>query len=293
MRRQAPARTHPERRAADAGPRRRTPDPPETRATTAAPDDHEELRRQLQEAQDTLHAIRSGAVDALVVHTPDGERVFTLETADQPYRMMVERMQQGAATLTADGLVLFANPSFAALLRSAPESVVGRPFAELFHAEDAATVRAVVERARDKACTLTTRLGPAGGNAPVYVAASPIRMFPAEVCAIVTDLTERRRVQELEETLGHFQVLADSSPVPIWVTDPNGVMLLVNRAYCEFFGVTAEAVQPRAGCRWCTPRTGVLRPGLRRPCGSGPPSARDAGEAEDGEWRWITSYGTP
>jgi hypothetical protein len=38
----------------------------------------EELRQRLQEAEETLDAIRNGKVDALVVSGPSGEKVFTL-----------------------------------------------------------------------------------------------------------------------------------------------------------------------------------------------------------------------
>ena len=55
------------------------------------------LRRRLREAEDTLKAIRDGHVDALVVSSPDGEQLYTLRTADQPYRLMVEQMREGRA----------------------------------------------------------------------------------------------------------------------------------------------------------------------------------------------------
>ena len=45
-----------------------------------------ELREQLAEAQETLRAIREGEVDSLIVSTPEGPRVFTLQGADQTYR---------------------------------------------------------------------------------------------------------------------------------------------------------------------------------------------------------------
>jgi len=43
-----------------------------------------ELERRLHEAEETIQAIRDGHVEALVVHTPQGEEIFTLRTADQP-----------------------------------------------------------------------------------------------------------------------------------------------------------------------------------------------------------------
>ena len=74
--------------------------------------ENEELRSRLAEAQETLDAIRSGIVDALVVETPDGNRVFTLQSADHPYRLFVEEMQQGAVTLSVTGTILFCNKRF-------------------------------------------------------------------------------------------------------------------------------------------------------------------------------------
>ena len=43
----------------------------------------DELRLRLQEAEETLEALRSGAVDALVVSSDEGEQVYTLQGADQ------------------------------------------------------------------------------------------------------------------------------------------------------------------------------------------------------------------
>ncbi len=65
-----------------------------------------ELRVQLEESQATLRAIRSGDVDAITVNTPAGERVFTLKGAEEPYRVMVEAMSEGAVTVTPDGTIL-------------------------------------------------------------------------------------------------------------------------------------------------------------------------------------------
>jgi two-component system phosphate regulon sensor histidine kinase PhoR len=51
----------------------------------------EELRQQLEEATDTIHAIRTGQVDALVVKDTDGHQLYTLKTADQTYRVFIEK----------------------------------------------------------------------------------------------------------------------------------------------------------------------------------------------------------
>ena len=59
----------------------------------AAPPDLEGLTARLEEAEETLRAIRAGETDALVVQTPDGPRVYTLVTEDHSYRTLVEQMR--------------------------------------------------------------------------------------------------------------------------------------------------------------------------------------------------------
>src|SRR5215212_4260995 len=87
--------------------------------------ENEELRARLEAAEETLRAIRADEVDALLVKHGDSEQVCTLQGADQAYRTFVEVMCQGAATVAADGIVLYCNRHFAELLRSPLESTIG------------------------------------------------------------------------------------------------------------------------------------------------------------------------
>src|SRR3954447_239048 len=89
------------------------------------------LRRGLREAEWTIRAIREDEVDAFVVSHGEADRVLTLESADRPYRMLVESMQQGALTLSADGTILYGNPRFAALLGRPQDGLVGLTLPDL------------------------------------------------------------------------------------------------------------------------------------------------------------------
>lgn len=84
---------------------------------------NEDLRHRLEEA---LRALRTGEVDAVLVDA-GRERVYTLETADKPYRLLVEQVPHGAATLTADGAIIYCNRRFAELLRRPLHSLLGKP----------------------------------------------------------------------------------------------------------------------------------------------------------------------
>ena len=82
------------------------------------------LRARLAESEETLRAIRHGEIDALVVDGVDGSRVYTLHSAEEPYRHLVEEMQEGAVVLTGHGEILYANARFAALVGEPLESVM-------------------------------------------------------------------------------------------------------------------------------------------------------------------------
>ena len=83
------------------------------------------LRTRLAEAEETLRAIRQGEVDALVVEGSDGSQVYTLRGADEPYRNLIEQMQEGAVVLTRRGEILYSNSPFATLVGEPLERVIG------------------------------------------------------------------------------------------------------------------------------------------------------------------------
>jgi signal transduction histidine kinase len=97
--------------------------------------DLEALTARLNEAEETIRAIRAGEIDALIVQGATGEQVYTLRNADYPYRTLVEQMQDGAAILSADGDVLYCNQSFAGLVATPLQGVIGTAVAGYFDGE--------------------------------------------------------------------------------------------------------------------------------------------------------------
>src|SRR5664279_5646232 len=90
--------------------------------------DDADVRARLAEAEETLRAIRNGEVDALVVQDASpAAQVFTLSSADRPYRMFVENMRDGAATVSESGIVLYANLRLAELAAGPLADLIGSP----------------------------------------------------------------------------------------------------------------------------------------------------------------------
>jgi PAS domain S-box-containing protein len=162
----------------------------------------EDLRARLGEAEEMVRAIRRGEVDALVVEGAQGDQVFTLKGADHSYRIFLEEMHEGAATLTAQGVILYCNRRFAAIVGTPLEDVIGGSiyrFVREGERTDLGTVLAAGLKGAGKG-ELTFRNGTAAaGSVPVYLAASalPLEEDVEAVCLVVTDLTEQKRNQEL------------------------------------------------------------------------------------------------
>jgi signal transduction histidine kinase len=90
--------------------------------------ENESLRNHLEEATDTIQAIRTGQVDALVVNGGDGHQLYTLKSADQTYRVFIEKMNEGAVTLNRDGIILYCNTRFSKIVKLPLSSVIGLQF---------------------------------------------------------------------------------------------------------------------------------------------------------------------
>lgn len=169
-----------------------------------------ELVTRLREAEETLQAIRSGAVDAIVVQGPGGEKVFTLQGADHIYRVFLERMNEGAAVLGRDHTVLHCNRRFARLLGAGLQSVIGASLQELVWPDDQAGLKALLRRAAQRSCRGETRLrSQKGAPVPVQLSLNPLRLKTRAVCLIVSDLSDAKRAeQELRASSQQLRKLA-------------------------------------------------------------------------------------
>ena len=173
-------------------PRRTSKKPPPSRRVR-------ELERRLHEAEETIHAIRDGHVEALVVRTAHGEEIFTLRTADQPYRHMVEQMREGALTLAADGMILYCNKRFAELVAEPPERVAGRRIEEFLSPDDRSRLKTMLrsDSFRDEV-QLQSSIGALN---PAQISSIALEIDDVRtVAVVVTDLTHERVERGLRES---------------------------------------------------------------------------------------------
>jgi two-component system, sensor histidine kinase len=154
-----------------------------------APAAVEELRARLAEAEEALRAIRAGEVDGVIVQGEAGDRVYTLRSAEQPYRTLVEQMREGAAILTRGGDILYCNQRFAELAAVPLEEVIGSSVHRWISEDDREPFAALLAAGRG---THRGRLAASGGRGPdVYMSLMTTLSDDVERrTLIVADLSE-------------------------------------------------------------------------------------------------------
>jgi PAS domain S-box-containing protein len=170
-----------------------------------------ELVARLSEAEETLRAVRSGEVDAIVVNGQGGEKVFTLQGADHTYRVFVERMNEGAAVLSSDHTVLHCNGRFARFLGGRLQSVIGSSMLDLVWSDDHPKLNALLRRAAERNCRGEIRLQSRKGTClSVHLSLNPLRLNNTRaVCLIASDLSEMKRAEQaLRASSEQFRNLA-------------------------------------------------------------------------------------
>ena len=158
----------------------------------------ERLRARLAEAEETLTAIRQGEVDAIAVDGPRGRQIYTLQGADEPYRVLAESMSEGAASLTATGTILFCNQRLAEMTGRPLERLPGSRMEELLPASEHERFRDLLRQGQAGEARGETQFRrPDGRLMPVLVS---LRSIPAGhevgLCLVATDLRERKQAEE-------------------------------------------------------------------------------------------------
>lgn len=162
--------------------------------------ENEELRSRLEQAEEILRAIRRGEVDGLVVNGSQGEQVFTLAGADYPYRMLIEQMNEGALTLSSDGIILYCNNSFAQMLKKPAQKSIGSSVFEMLNGPELSKFRAGFSLKENADKGELDLLREDGSRLPVCCSIKPMCMGEVQcVSMVVTDLTHiKERAGELK-----------------------------------------------------------------------------------------------
>jgi two-component system phosphate regulon sensor histidine kinase PhoR len=231
----------------------------------------EELRYQLEEANDAIEAIRTGQVDALVIQGEEGHQLYTLKTADQTYRMFIEKMNEGAVTLNESGLILYSNSRFAGMVNMPLEKVIGFSFETFIPAGQQAKYNELIKSAWEAECKEEIELlSFEQENVSCLLSCNTLELDEGMALSLIlTDLTIQKDTEkqlkvrnrqlaeaqdataklndELEETVKirtadllisreHFKLLANNMPQMTWTNLPDGTPNFYNQRWENYAG---------------------------------------------------------
>lgn len=203
-------------------------------------DDNEGLRQRLADAEAALYAIQSGKVDALVVAGPNGQQVYTLKSADEPYRLLIEQMQEAALTLNDAGMILFCNQFFAQLTGHPHSQIVGRFLSDFLATADRLGMAELVRAALQGPVVVRVTLVATDGRlVPIKLA---LNAMPGDdfkgVCAVATDLTEREEMNRAIEAERLTSAVLEATSDGVLMCDDGGRIIRANGHALRLFGVT-------------------------------------------------------
>jgi PAS domain S-box-containing protein len=171
--------------------------------------ENEQLLQQLREAKESIEVIKAGKIDALVTANNEEIKIYTEKTADKVYRLLIERMHEGAVTIDQTGTILYSNSSFAKLVNLPLQKAIGANFGDFIQDSYKDQAKHLLEQGWQNNIVHEVSLN--SGNTPpipVLMAASALLVDDTSVLSIIlTDLTVlnenkeslKRRASEMED----------------------------------------------------------------------------------------------
>jgi diguanylate cyclase (GGDEF)-like protein/PAS domain S-box-containing protein len=196
------------------------------------------LHSQVAELQDTLRAISTGEVDAVLLTGEDGPEVFTRKGAEHAYRVMVEAKNEGAAILV-DGKIIYSNSYLARMLNTPLEQVIGQPLLNFVPRDAHESIKAILADGLKESSRHEVLFCDAEGtNLPLQISLNVLDIQGQQgLCMVATNLSERV-LKQLQLAASVYQ----SSSEAMAVTDENNIILSVNPAFTTITGYRADEV---------------------------------------------------
>ncbi len=158
------------------------------------------LRTENEDLRAAIEAIRTGVIDGVVAGKPGAEQVYRLFDTDRPYRVLVEGMHEGAATVSDQGVVVYANECFAHMVGRSPAALAGLPAEEVVVEGERAELRMLLALSPGERARVELSLAGPDGPVPVLVASSCLLIGEEIIhCLLATDLTNQKALERILE----------------------------------------------------------------------------------------------
>lgn len=156
----------------------------------------EALKEKLYESNSIVDAIKDGDVDALVVNTNGTPQLYSLETADYTFRLLIEKFGQGALSISRNGLILYCNEYFSKLIGLPSEKIIGNYIYEYFDNKD--NFVSIIEALKYGVTTheIVFKTTTDKKTFPANISLTDLEPAVQGIGVVVTDLTEKKKHED-------------------------------------------------------------------------------------------------
>lgn len=156
-----------------------------------------ELENRLEEAEQLIDAIKTGEVDAFAINNQESKpEIYTLQSGDYAYRVLIEEFEEGAINVTEEGLIVYTNPYFFKLLNLSYEKVIGTSVFDFVHADSKQIFSLLFKEALLGKCKGEINLIVNENIIPVYISLTSLQPKLATIGIIITDLTQKKKNEQ-------------------------------------------------------------------------------------------------
>ncbi|NNE76895.1 MAG: PAS domain S-box protein, partial [Pricia sp.] len=152
-----------------------------------------DLETQLHESEELINAIKSGEVDAFAINKENGSEIYTLQSGDYAYRILIEKFGEGALNVTEEVLIVYTNGYFCQLLGLPYEKVIGANVAEFVHDDSKSRFDELFQKSLSDASKGEINLIAGETLVPVFLSLTSLRPKLHTVGIIVTDFSEKKK----------------------------------------------------------------------------------------------------
>lgn len=157
----------------------------------------EDLENRLAESDQLIEAIKAGEVDAFALKRNNQSEVFTLQSGDFAYRVLVENFNEGALNLSEEGLIVYTNSYFHTLLNLPYDRVIAHSVFQFVHPGSKDLFLDLLTQGLKGQSKGEINLCVEGRTIPVYISLTSLYPTLDTVGMIVTDLTEKKKQEDL------------------------------------------------------------------------------------------------
>lgn len=152
-----------------------------------------ELENQLEESEQLIDAIKAGEVDAFAINIENKSEIYTLQSGDYAYRVLIEEFEEGAINVTEEGLIVYTNPYFFKLLKLPYEKVIGSSIFDFIHTGSEKEFSNLLKESISGKSKGEVNLTVSGAIISVYISLKSLQPKLPTVGIIITDLTEKKK----------------------------------------------------------------------------------------------------